>query len=118
MAVPTHHPVRDRARELAFLREIDPTGDYTRRVIARLDRSGRDLGRDVPAHLTIGEVLAEAREECEDLAGWPLMALHLADQRLPADVAARARRTLLTVARLAAIADAELAALIEDIEQA
>lgn len=108
------HACRDRGRELAFLAEVDATGAYSARVIARLDRSGQELGRDLPTHMTIEEVLAEAREECEDLAGWPIMAMHLADARLPPEIAARARETLTAVARLAVAADAELAALVHE----
>jgi hypothetical protein len=107
-------PARDRELELAFLDDIDLAAcGYTRRVLDRLDRVGRITGRNVP-DITVAQALAEAREECEDLAGWPLMALHLATDLHPA-TRDRLRERLVDVGRLAAAADAILTSAISEI---
>lgn len=82
-------------------------------MLERLDRVGRITGRDVP-DITAAKALAEAREECEDLAGWPLMALHLAADLDPS-ARDRLRERLVDVGRLAAAADTILAAAIAEI---
>lgn len=81
---------------------------FSQRVLHRLDRVGHETGRDLPQNHTIADVLAEVREEAEDVAGWSIMALHLARQR---GVPNRAQRALGLRLRIAGV----LAALIDQI---
>lgn len=86
------------------------TEDFGRRVRDRLDRAGAAFDRDIPDHLTVADVLAEIREEGEDVAGWSIMALHLARaHQLDAAETQRLCRRLARAAAFAAMLDREVA---------
>lgn len=102
---------RDRELELQFLARTSPS--FRARVIARLDRAGAELGRDLPTHCAPDELVFEAREECEDIAGWALMALQVAATQLPEHELAVLRTALTGAVVLAHAADV----LLEGLEQ-
>jgi hypothetical protein len=87
---------------------------FARRVLARLDGAGQAFGRDLPDHLSVEEVLAEAREETEDIGGWTLMAMHLARERDLLGIEALQER-LVRATAFAAMADREIAEAIAEL---
>jgi hypothetical protein len=92
------------------------SGDFGRRVTERLDRAGELFDRDLPDHLSVGQVLAEIREEAEDVAGWSLMALHLAREHGLSEIETfRLARRLARAAAFAAMLDREVAEALVDL---
>lgn len=92
------------------------SGDFGRRVTTRLDRAGEQLNRDLPDHLSVAQVLAEIREEAEDVAGWAIMALHLAHEHGLSEVETfRLARRLARAAAFAAMLDREVAEALVDL---
>lgn len=94
---------RDPELEFSFLANTPPA--FRDRVFERL----AVLGSDLPEHRTLAELLGEAREECEDIAGWLTMVLQVAKLRLPPEKVTELRRELLIVTELASAADEILA---------
>lgn len=87
-------------------------------VLARLDRAGQELGRDLPAHRTLEELVGEIREECQDIGGWAAMLLQVAAGRLTAFELERLRGDLVTVIVLASHADEVLAVVADEVGSA
>jgi len=81
-------------------------GDWTRRVLKRVDAHGADIGRDLPDHLTVPQLLEELREECLDLGGWSILAVQVAQANgLDPDAVKLLRERLETIASLGALGD-------------
>lgn len=106
-------PARDRHVENELLALTTPA--FRDQVLARLDRAGQELGRDLPTDRTPAELVGEIREECQDIGGWAAMLLQVAALHLTPFQLERLRGDLVTVIVLASHADEVLAVVADDV---
>lgn len=101
---------RDRQLERGLLERAQqhadlPRSDWAARVLARVDAHGAIVGRDLPDHLSVDEILRELQEEGLDLGGWAIMAVQVADGRLSEQELELLRENLELVGALGCLAD-------------